>query len=192
MKVAVRGLAVFVCAAASYAQGQNGAAAPPAPGLETSWQIAPVLQEISAHATRLLPVLERIDAKAWVAKGASDTYVAQLESSKEQARALEIEAKAAAANPEQLSTVLRLVFRIQGLETMLASVGEGARRYQTPADAQARAAAVAQNGASRDRLQIYVVNLAAEREQDLKVMDLEAQRCRGILTQAPPKTGRKK
>lgn len=177
------------CAAALYAQAP---AAPTPAGLETSWEIAPVLQEVSDHATRLGPLLEKFDVSSWVAKGASDTYVDQLKTCKDQARAIAQEAKALAANPEQLAAVLQVVFRIQALETMLASLGDGARHYQSPADAQALASAVAENGGSRDRLQHYVINLAAEREQDLKVMDREAQRCRGVLTQAPPKTGRKK
>ena len=191
MPYPLRALAVFACAAAVYAQAPQPSTGA-APGLEASWEIAPVLTEISAHAGRLLPLLDKLDVHAWVAKGASDTYAQQLQSSKEQARALVVEAKALAGNPEQLSAALQLVFRIQGLETMLTSVGEAIRRYQTPADAQELAAVVAEDGAARDRLQRYVVNLAAEREQDLKVMDREAQRCRGILTQAPPKTGRKK
>ncbi len=174
---------------ALYAQAP--AAKQPA-GLETDWEIAPVLQEIAGYAGRLLPLLEKIDADAWIEKGASETYAAQLQSSKEQARALAVEAKTLAANPERLSASLQLLFRIQGVEGMLASVGEAMRKYQGAADAQALAGIAAQNGANRERLQRYVVNLAAEQEQDLQVMDREAQRCRGILTQAPPKTTRKR
>jgi hypothetical protein len=185
----LRGVAVFACAVALYAQAPAAAQQPA--GLETNWEIAPVLQEISAHAERLLPLLDKLDAEAWVANGASDTYVAQLQSSKEQAKALATESKALAANPERLSASLEVLFRMLGLENMIGSLGEAIRKYQSPADAQALAGAVAQSGANRDRLQRYIVNLAAEREQDLKVMDREAQRCRGILTQAPPKTGRK-
>jgi len=186
MRRALGGLALLLGGVALYGQTPTPA------GLEASWEIAPVLQEISAHASRLLPMLDKIDAKAWVAKGASDTYVAQLQSCKDQARALAAEAKELAANPEQLSSTLQVIFRIQGLETMMGSLVEGARRYQNGAEAQALTAAVAEDGAGRDRLQRYLVNLAAQREQDLKVMDREAQRCRGILTQAPPKPGRKK
>src|SRR5205823_978033 len=128
----------------------------------------------------------------WVEKGASDTYVMQLKSSKEQARALANQAKDLAASPERLSASLEVLLRIQGLETMLASLGEGVRKYQGAAAAQSLASAAAQNGAARERLQRYVVNLAAEREQDLAVMDREAQRCRGVLTQAPPNSTRKR
>ena len=68
---------------------------------------------------------------------------------------------------------------------MLNSLEEGVRKYQSPAEASALASLEAENGANRDRFQKYIVNLAAEREQDLAVMDREAQRCRGILTQTP-------
>jgi prophage DNA circulation protein len=189
MPCPLRALAVLVCAAAVYAQPPQSA---PKAGLEASWEIAPVLNDIAAQAGRLLPLLDKMDAQGWVAKGASETYAAQLQSSKEQANAITIEAKALAANPEQLSAALQVMFRIQGLESMLTSVEEGARRYQSQTDAMVLAVMVAQGSGARDRLQRYIVNLAAAREQDLKVMDREAQRCRGILTQAPPKTGRKK
>jgi len=161
-------------------------------GLETKWEIAPVFQEISGHAEKLLPLLEKIDVQSWVERGASDTYVMQLQSSKEQARALTIQAKDLAASPERLAASLQVLLRIQALDSMLASLGEGVRKYQGDADAQTLASAVARAGAARERLQRYVVNLAAEREQDLAVMDREAQRCRGILTQAPANSTRKR
>ena len=81
-----------------------------------------ILREISAHAGRLLPLLEKIDANSWVERGASDTYVAQLQSCKDQARALADGAKALANSPQKLSSSLELYFRINGLETMLASL----------------------------------------------------------------------
>ena len=186
MHSVLRASTILVCSAALYAQ------APAAPGLETTWEIAPVLQELSAHAGRVLPRLEKLNTDAWVEKGASDTYTAQRNSAREQASALAAEAKALAASPEKLSVSLQVLFRLQALESMLASLGEGARRYQNARDAQELAALSAQSGAGRDRLQRYIVNLAAEREQDLAVMDREAQRCRDILTQTPPRTTRKK
>jgi hypothetical protein len=154
-----------------------------------------VLREIGAHAGRLLPVLNQLDAAAWVAKGASETYVEQLESSRQQTRALADEATALARNPEKLSGVLQLFFRMEGLETMLMSLQEGARKYQGPQVAQSLAALFGEGGANRERLRGYIVNLAAEREHQFEVMDREAQRCRATLMAPtpPPKTsGRKK
>jgi hypothetical protein len=190
---ALRGLTLFACAAALFAQAQP--AQPQPAGLEPAWDIGVILQEMSAHATRLLPALDGIDVKSWLAKGASDTYVAQLQSSKDQAKALADGAKDLARNPEKLSASLEVFFRAQGLETMLGSLEEGVRRYQDPAVARMLASLVAENGANRVRLQQYIVNLASEREQQFQVMDREAQRCRGILTAQPaaaPSPGRKK
>ena len=141
--------------------------------------------------TRLLPVLDKVDAKAWVASGASDTYVAQLQSSKEQAKAVAAEAKALAANPERLSASLEVAVSDSGAGEYAGLAGRGDPEVSGRGGRTGAARVVAQGGANRDRLQRYIVNLAAEREQDLQVMDREAQRCRGILTQAPPKTGRK-
>ena len=185
----------MTCAAALGAQ--NGGGKQPA-GLETDWDIAAVFREIGAHASRLVPMLNKFDATKWVEKGASDTYVAQLQSSREQAVALARGAEALTHNPQQLSAAIELFFRIQGLENMLGSLEEGMRKYHSPADAQALAILEAQNDANRDRLQRYIVNLAFEREQEFQVMDREAQRCRGIVIQppariqSPSKPGRKK
>ncbi len=179
------------CSAILHAQAPGPA--PAQAGLAPDWDVRPILQEMSAHAGRLRPVLDRIDVKSWVQKGASDTYQAQLESSKQQAKAIEDSAKALAQNPEKLSACLELYFRIQGLDSMLASLEEGIRKYQDPALAASLASLNAENGANRNRFQNYIVNLAADREQTCAVMDREAQRCRGMLaTQAPSGTSVKR
>ena len=188
----LRGLILWACAAALYGQAQPAHQQPA--GLEPDWDISVILQEMSAHAGRLLPVLDQIDVKVWFEKGASETYAAQLQSSKDQAKAFADGARDLARNPEKLSASLELLFRVQGLETMLGSLEEGVRKYQDPAVAQKLASLEAENGANRDRFQKYIVNLAAEREQQFQVMDREAQRCRGILTAQPaasPNSGRK-
>jgi hypothetical protein len=190
-----RGAVLIGLCAAVVLCAQAPAPNPQTSGLQPDWDMGAILQEISAHATRLLPALDQIDAKAWVEKGASETYAAQLQSSKDQARALADGARALARNPEKLSTCLELYFRIQGLDQMIGSLVEGARKYQDVATADKLASLSAENGTNRGRLQIYIVNLAAEREQACAVMDREAQRCRGILATQPPaqsNRGRKK
>jgi hypothetical protein len=156
--------------------------------------MAVVLQEIGAHVGRLLPALNHLNPSAWVAMGASDTYVDQQESSRRQVLAIIDEAQALSRNPEKLSGALQLFFRMEGLETMLNSLQEGARKYQGPQVAQSLAALFGEGGANRERLRGYIVNLAAEREHQFEVMDREAQRCRATLMACPPpkKSGRKK
>ena len=158
---------------------------PQANGMAPEWDVRAILQEMSAHATRLGPLLDRIDAKAWVAKGAPDTYTAQLQSAKDQARAIAGGAKDLARQPEKLSAALELYFRIQGLDNMMASLAEGIRKYQNPALAELLTSVAAENGANRDRFQRYIVDMVVEREQQFTVMDHEAQRCRGILARQP-------
>lgn len=184
---------------ALFAQGPTGQQAPPAvprsAGLETPWDIAPVLLALSEHSTRLLAALNRFDANAWLEKGASPTYAEQLQSCKEQVKAVADTSKALARNPEQLAASLELLIRMEALDPMFASVEEVIRKYQDPARAQDLASLIAENGANRDRFQQYLVSLAADREHALQVMDKEAQRCRSLLAlpaPAAPKTGKKK
>ena len=191
MKRALRGLTLFACAAAFSAPMQPPATPQQPAGLESDWHIAAVLQEMSAHAARVLPVLDRVDAGALKAKGAPEAYAAQLRSGKEQAHALAEGAKTLATNPEKLSVALEVLFREQSLEATLGSVAEALRKYQSADAAQEMIALAAEGNAGRDRLQQYVVNLAAEREQEYQVMDTEAQRCRGTVL-APASAAKKK
>lgn len=174
-------------AVAAFAQTSSPA------GLEPSWDAGVIIEQIGKDIARLLPLLDQVNASEWSSRGASDTYAAQLQSSKDQARAASAEAAALAKNPEKLSSGLQLFFRLEGLETMLASVEEGARKYQTGSMAQTLASTFAESGANRERFRNYLVNLAADREHQFQVMDQEAQRCRVLLTAPPPKsTVRKK
>jgi hypothetical protein len=161
-------------------------------GLESDWEIAAVLQQLSAHALKVLPLLDQADASQWLAKGAPAAYAEQLQSSKEQAHVLADGAKALAGNPQILSAELQVLFREQGLETMLGSVAEAMNKYQSPAQAQELIAVNAESGADRDRLAAYVVNLAAEREKEYQVMDQETQRCRAQMLAAPAPPKKKK
>jgi len=196
-RYSLRSLLLLACVAGAGAQSKSTSSSEPAAllpqpaGLEADWDIAPVLQQIGAYAARLTPELDKLDAQVWASKGASETYLRQLQSSKDQARALGDQSKALMRNPEKLSATLEVLFRIQGLDTMLTSLVEGARRYQSPGEAQALETLAVEDGAARDRLQAYIVNLAVEREHDLDVMDREAQRCRGLLSQTPAKPVRK-
>src|SRR5215471_10228094 len=106
---AFEGMALLISTITIHAQALG---TPKPAGLENDWDIATVLQEISAHAARLLPALDRINAQSWIEKGASETYAAQLQSSKDQAKALADGAKLLAKNPERLSPALELFFRM--------------------------------------------------------------------------------
>ena len=188
MAAALRALTILTGAAALWAQSPP--AQPPA-GMLTPWEIAPVLQEISGHGARLADALGRINVRSWIDHGAPEAYLEQWQSAIVQAKALAETAGALARTPEKLSAGLDVLFRIQALETMVGSLEQGMRKYQNPADAAALAALAAQNGVNRSRLERYLVNLAADQERQLQVMDSEAQRCRALLT-APSQPPRKR
>ena len=153
-----------------------------------------MLEEIGAHGARLKAALDRIDVKAWIGKGASETYLAQWQSSTEQARAVADGAKVLARNPERLSAGLELFFRMRTLDTMAGSLAEAMQKYQKPADGQQLAALAAEVALDEERYERYLVGLAAGEEQQLAVMDKEAQRCRALLAapdSSSSRTGKK-
>src|SRR5580658_2311983 len=192
MSLGLRRFTLIACAVALCAQTPPLQAPQQLPaGLETDWDIAAALQQIGDHAGRLLPALNRIDARSWVDQGASETYAEQLQAAKDQTQSLADGAKALAKSPERLPVALELYFRMQAIDAMLSSVEEGMRKYQNPASAQTLVSLQAESGANRDRLQRYIVDLATQREQELHVMDQEAQRCRSTLTAPAKKTGKK-
>ena len=191
MNRAVRGLILFACAGAFSARTQSPATPQQPAGLESDWDIAAVLQEISAHATRVLPLLDRADARQWAAKGAPDAYAAQLQSSKDQAHALADTAKALAGNPEMLSAELQVLLREQGLKPCWCRWRRRCANIRARMLPSNSSRWRPESGADRDRLERYVVNLASEREKEYQVMDQEAQRCRALVL-APATPAKKK
>ncbi|HWQ56623.1 MAG TPA: hypothetical protein VN442_23245 [Bryobacteraceae bacterium] len=164
----------------------------PAPEPPIEWDVRAVLKEISAHANRLVPLIDQIDPEAWKAKGAPDAYVGQKKSARAQAQALATEAAALTKDPEKLSEAMKVFFRIQSLEFMMNSLADGVRKYQNPAVADLLLSVSSENGANRERFQRFIVELTARREQEYEIMDHEAQRCRSVLTrETPGKTMRK-
>jgi hypothetical protein len=164
----------------------------PRRGVESAWDITSTLQGISAHAKRLLPLLNEIDPQPWVAKGAPEAYVGQLKSAKTQAETVALTAQELAKDPEKLSASLQVFFRMQALENVLTSLVDGIRRYHNPAMADLLQSILAENGAGRERFQQYIIEMAANRENEFAIMDKEAQRCRDVLVkQPPPRTQRK-
>jgi hypothetical protein len=183
---------LLLCAAALGAQTPQQAGIPPV------WDVRAMLQEVAAHAERLLPVLAQINAKEWVERGASETYADQLQSCQVQCKAVAELARDLGGQPEKLSAGLDLYFRLHALDMMLVSMQEGIRKYQNPAIADMLAAVAAEKSGQRQGFERFLIELAAQREQQIVLMDNEAQRCRGVLSRQAPvippssKTGRKK
>jgi|SRR5579863_1768664 len=154
-------------------------------GMPNAWDIHKTLEGIAAHAESLTPLLEQVQPENWVSHGAPEAYIAQAKTCRVQLKAVATEARTLSRSPENLPAVLQTLFRIRTLEAMLASLGEGLRKYQNPPMADLLNRAVAENTNNLDRLQQYVLALATAREQDCHVADEEAQRCRESLSKQP-------
>ena len=154
-------------------------------GIAPEWDIGKTFAAIAADADRLAPYLDQIQPQQWLAKGAPDAYIAQWKQCQIQNKAVADTARTLSRNPEKLTANLELLFRIGSLDRMLVSLGEGVRKYQNPAVADLLHGVIAQGTANREKLQQYIFDLAGEREQQFRVADSEAQRCRGFLMKQP-------
>ena len=150
-----------------------------------------LFEQIGGRAARLQPMLDGIHAQEWVARGAPDVYVSQNKSAREQLAAVQQDMAALGQKPDQMAETMRALFRVQAFHRLLATLMGGVRRYQNPAIADLIESVAAQDQSDLDRVEQYLIELAAQKEHELQVMDSEAQRCRGILLKqaAPPKPG---
>jgi hypothetical protein len=155
--------------------------------LTPAWDLRKTLDELKSHTARLTPMLQEVKPGEWVAKGAPETYVDQWQAIVDEAGYLVRTADKLAANPATASVTLETYLRLQAMEAMLDSLSQGVRRYQNPALADLLQGMVAENNTNRSRLRDYLVELVAAKEEEFRIVDQEAQRCRAALIRQPPK-----
>jgi hypothetical protein len=148
-------------------------------------QVVAAFRGIASHAARLLPMLEQVRARDWVADGAPDTYAAQLESARVQVRAIGTEMAALEQHPDHMQDCMKGLFRVQAFHGLLDSLMGGLRKYQNPPLADLIQSVAAEDQADIEKLQTYILELADEKEQEFQVVDHEAQRCRALLSKQP-------
>jgi hypothetical protein len=171
------------------ALGQTSDSTAPEPGVASEWDARKLIDALSAQAQHLKPIVDQVQPDAWVSKGASETYIAQWNAAQAQLKYLIASSDAFSRQPERLPLGLDAYFRMQAVESTLASLTEGVRKYQNPALASLMQDVIFENSTNRDRLRQYLQDLATQKEQEFQVADREAQRCRSVLLQQPaPKT----
>lgn len=151
-------------------------------------QITSIFNGIAQHSARLAPMLEQLKPGDWVAKGAPDTYVSQLARALDEMHGIEADMSALARRPDQMTDAMKALFRTQAAHQRIASLMGGLRKYQNPALADLIEAVAAEDQGEIAQLQQYLLELVTEKEQQFKVVDAEAQRCRGTLSRqsCPP------
>jgi hypothetical protein len=173
-----------ICCSASAQQ-------PPA-GLETPWDVQKILADLTAQTTQLKPLLVQLNPQQWVDKGASSTYILQWQMAQRQLNDVLISMQRLSQKTDSLTAALDTYFRFEALEVSARSLGEGAQRYGPRATADRLGAYVAHSFDSRQRLRDYLEDLAGSTEQNFKIADEEAQRCRGIISKEAPSSSKKK
>ena len=150
-------------------------------------EVTKTLEAMSSYVSRLEPILQQAKPREWIAKGAPDAYIAQWTSSLDQCKGITAAVQVSLQRPEHLTDVLPVLFRVQSLEIIIASLEDGIRRYQNPALAELMSGTRAESTPVREKLQQYVLNLAHEQDQQFQLVDREAQRCRQNLSGPPSK-----
>jgi hypothetical protein len=141
---------------------------------------------LAAQAERLKPVLEQLTPEQWQSKGAPATYVAQWHAAQDEVGYVLRAADALGKQPDKLSLAFETYFRMQAVEAQINSLVEGVRRYQNPAVGDLMISVMAANSTNRDQLRQYITDLAETKEQEFRIVDQEAQRCRGTLVRQTP------
>ena len=165
---------------------QQAPAVPPG-GLETPWDARQIVSNVQQETEELQPLLARMNPQDWVtSKGAPTTYIAQWQSAQQQLKNVSVVSRLFSKKTDSLSTGLDVYFRLEALEVVERSLEEGARQYDSRAVADKLSTLIARNFDGRQRLRQYLQDLAVSIEQDFKIADEEAQRCRGNLSKQTP------
>ncbi len=156
-----------------------------AQGVSAPWDASQAAITLAEQVEKLLPVLQQITPQQWQSKGAPSAYSAQLQSVRNEIGYVGNAARSLAKQPEKLTLALETYFRLQAVETQVSSLVEGTRKYQNPAVGDLLFSVLAANYANRDQLRQYITDLAGTKEEEFKIADQEAQRCRNTLTRQP-------
>jgi hypothetical protein len=161
-------------------------------GLETPWDVQKILADLNAQTNQLKPLLAQLNPQQWANKGASSTYILQWQSAQRQLSDVLATTQQLGQKTERLTLALDTYFRLEALETTTRSLTEGAQRYGDRATADKLNAYIAHSFTSRQRLRDYLEDLATSTEQNFKIADEEAQRCRGMISKEAPQSSKKK
>jgi hypothetical protein len=160
-------------------------------GVESEWDLKKMLDALSAGARRLKPLIEQANPQNWSDAQGAQSYAPQWKAAQNEIQYLTLSADKLVKEPESLTVALEAYFRLQALDSSVSSLIEGIRKYQNPAVADLLQGSLVENLNNRERLKSYLTELAQTKEQEFKIMNKEAQRCRGIMSKQPPPSGAK-
>ncbi len=156
-------------------------------GLENPWDVLTILANLGKDTDQLKPVIDNLKPQQWHdQKGASSTYILQWQTAQRQLNDISATNKLLAQKTDSLPLALDDYFRLEALDVTTRSLEEGTRKYGDRAAADRLSQLIARNFNNRERLRDYLRDLATSTEQNFKIADDEAQRCRGMISKQPP------
>jgi hypothetical protein len=184
---------VFVCSFGFSLTAQQPPQGPAPAGLESPWDLRNILTALVKDNEELKVVIAQLNPQQWYdQKGAPSTYVVQWATAQRQVNDVVIASRLLSQKTESLSQALDTYFRLEALETSARSLDEGAHKYGDRETADKLSELMGRNFGSRERFRDYLRDLATSKEQDFKIADAEAQRCRGMISKEPPAVSRSK
>lgn len=157
-------------------------------GVETNYDARNLVQAALKSNADLGPVLANLNPKEWYEKkGAPSTYTLQLQSAQDELRYVQIAGDRVLQKVDSLPPLIDLYYRMEALELTARSLDQGAQAYAARGDAERLDRWIGQAFESRRRMREYIEDAATSLEQNFKVADEEAQRCRAAITKVPPK-----
>ncbi|HYP13032.1 MAG TPA: hypothetical protein VEQ63_03840 [Bryobacteraceae bacterium] len=148
-------------------------------GITPEWDVKENMAALRNDVGRLEPLLKRVNTASW--NGAPVSYGKQLQSVQTSLQHLVAATQGLAEDPHRLTVALDAFFRMEKMELLLTSLSEGIRKYQSGTVADEMSELLVANSVHRDKLRRHIADLSAVREQELVVMNQEAQRCRASL-----------
>ena len=186
-------IVVFLWTFAFFLAAQQAPQAPAPAGLESPWDLRNILTTLVKDNEQLKLLIGQLKPQQWYdQKGAPSTYIVQWTTAQRQVNDVVIASRLLSQNTESLSQALDAYFRLEALETSARSLDEGAHKYGDRATADKLSELIARNFSNRERFRDYLRDLATSKEQDFKIADAEAQRCRGMISKEPPAVSRTK
>jgi len=171
-------LLLLLCFTAMSLPAQQG-------GMMPRWEVEALAKTLQTHAGEVKQLLEDVRPKEWIQDGAPHAYVEQYDKLLKELSNLDLSAQALERNPESLSRVVDTFLWLERVHSLVDSIVEGTRRYQTGPYAHLLAAARDRNAAAEQELKQYMQQLAVAIEERLDIAHSEAQRCRGLLARQP-------
>ena len=187
-------IAVGCCVGqSSNLQGSAPIQTTPAPvGLENAWDVRPILTKLGKDTDELKPLLDGLDPQQWhTQRGAPTTYILQWQTAERQLNDVSTTTRALNLKTDSLSLALDDYFRLEALDVTMRSLEEGAQKYADRSTADRFNELMARNFNNRERFRDYLRDLATSTEQNFKIADGEAQRCRGMISKETPSASKK-